>query len=183
MKKSLTFLAIVLVAVVSQAATLTWKSGTFYLKNGAKAGATGAPAVTAYFILTDAANVASFNADNYIADNVDPSSGFKGSYDKTVTANALGANWSNQGNYNAGDSQGMIMLFTYQLDGQYYAYATAATGTIGADGKSGNVNNMASAIGTASAAQSAGWTAVPEPTAIALIALGLAAFGLKRKIA
>jgi hypothetical protein len=191
MKKMMTLLAVVLAAGITQAAAISWNSGTMYMPTSAADGTWNtaggsayrvpggaASPVTAYFFILSAEDYAAVNIDTISAQMKAGTYNLDGA-DNTAkpTAGPRAANWTNQGNY-APETSG-YMLAIYTLDatdasfGQEWFMVAIATGTIPQSGADVTVQNMASNIGE--------WTPVPEPTSMALLALGVAALGLRRK--
>ena len=176
MKKALAIVAVALVAIASQAASVKWTAN----KIGASSEGSDISTYTAYFFIT--ANTQGgtvFDKAKVEADiTAGKFTGANGTYTQKATVNKLKSlSGTYDGGWANGDSvTGFIVIFDSAdtTSGNAIITGTATTSFTSASGA------PSMAFG---AQNNATWTPVPEPCTVALVALGLAAFGLKRRVA
>ena len=191
MKKSIAFIAVALVAGVTQAATIKWTANNIKMDGTAVSGgiaylvmASGSsgPGTTGYTAYT-AASLATAIKSGSIA----------GAVAETKTGNSGQINKAGIGDFGNGGTSNPdnIKVFFVVFDGDSIATSTKYT-IVGADNpftrtfesSTGEQTTGFGNVSTGGAGYTMDtWTPVPEPTSIALLAIGLAALGLKRKVA
>ena len=183
MKKILAFLAVAVLATASQAVTYSWASGTINSSDAKAPSTTAANPVTGYVFYVDATTwngdidaTAFFNDDGTQKSTLPTGATLAGS--KTSAGNGM----ANVSTDVTGTQANPTYAFVFYVDpngagGKAEYIATKASAYVDGLGKVSASPSQNLGVGTFSPV-----AAVPEPTTIALLALGLAAFGLKRKV-
>ena len=189
MKKLMIAAAIVCAAVLSQAATFQWKSGTSVqgadpTKNGAFNGtalANGAYTMYVWDNLTAKEyNDLDITSDSFYSTWIAKKDTAIGG--GVPGAKTLGTTAKHDGVGN-GETYYAAVLFTYtDGDGKDWYIANKATGTTDSAGAGKTISNLAKNIGGDAGTAITGWTAVaPEPTSGLLLLLGVAGLALRRR--
>jgi hypothetical protein len=171
MKKTTLILAAMLVAGMTQAAAVSWNTGKIYTPNedgsfGGEINATsGAYLATVYFF-----------ADNGGIQGAEIE-GLGGVTDTTSTALGDAFNGTTTGyDFTPGGTYwAQVYVTSLPESGTYYTMTSTMVQLTIPDTGNGNVNF------TTAGAMPSQWTVVPEPTSMALLALGVATIGLRRK--
>ena len=182
MKKLMIALATVAMAVVANAAAVSWSSGTISLPGG---GTAAKGDVSAYLFLIDSTTYTALTANTTgtaMSDAVYSAYGSSlASADATATSSKKGAaNMDTGADYSANTTLYGAILYTTTVGTDTYYMGNVATafveGTADID-----VSGLAEALSGTSTATAWSTAAVPEPTSGLLLLLGMAGLALKRK--
>ena len=184
MKKLMIAMVAIGMAVVANAASVMWQSGTV-LEPG---GATANKSVTAYLWVVDAATYDTYAANatgKAMSDAIYAAYGSQtgDAYASATTTKKGLANLTDDSkSYGAGDSAYGVILYTYGTgdDLQYMGNVGKVTLESAMDASSGYMSQTL--LGSTTAAATAWSTAaVPEPTSGLLMLLGMAGLALRRR--
>lgn len=172
MKKMMMTIAIALVAVAVNAGTVTWSSTG--LKNALPGGAFDTTALSGAvaYLFVGTPNVGAITTA--IENDTFTGAGNLATAFTTTSGSILKTGIGSYVNQNV--TLYMVVFDAATIAGaNYFMVSSAITKSFGASGN--NTYTFTTAGGTLPSS----WTAVPEPTSMALLALGVAAVGLRRK--
>ena len=194
MKKILSFLAVAIIAAASQAATITWSSGTMYTAKddtGAWSTDRAKGSVTAVYLIVDQSTYNSYagKAEDIYKDWSTLEGKATRKSDAITSGNNGQAKWEDDkggaGYVKADGTIYALALYTYThaTYGDFYIAGAGSAYVNDLGEVEGAYGGLASSVGSWSAVPSSTPDPIPEPTTVALLAIGLAAVGLKRKVA
>ena len=183
MKKLLTIAVIAIAAITTHAATLNWGGFVMNELDGAQTAQAGT--VLALYQLSGSATAADVTGYDASTGAVTMGNGTTATLAASheMTADEAAA-WQYQGTYERADADGGVngtwLTLIYDPSTPDGAGAIVSTVSGIADNTgSGDIVDQSWSLGASMSIP----VAVPEPCSVALLALGLAAFGLKRKVA
>lgn len=194
MKKVILAVAVIGVALATQAASVSWTSAKLFTASGETGGFSSTAikaAATGYLFMLTSGEYDSFLADYTANGNM------KTVYDAykdslgSATGTAKTANRTSVANIeteaNVGDTVYGAIIYTYHdaAFGKDFYIANIATGTVGAESGLTLANLGTHFFGDAAGTPTGGWQGVagdiPEPTSGLLLLLGMAGLALRRK--
>ena len=183
MKKLMIALAVAALAVIGNAASVNWQSGTVLDPNGAVANKT----VTAYLWVIDATTYDTLAANTTgaaMSDAVYAAYGSKtgDAYATTTTTKKGLANLTDDSKaYGAGDSAYAAILYTYGSGDDIQFMGNVGKVTLESAMDTDSLGMSLNLLGTSSTPTAWSTAAVPEPTSGLLLLLGMAGLALKHK--
>lgn len=190
MKRIILAVAVIGVALVAQAASVSWGSSKLFTASGETGGFSSTAindAAKGYLFMLTSDQYDSFLADYTANGNM------KTVYDAYKDSLGLATGTATTGKRtsvanvkteaNVGDTVYGAIIYTYHdatLDKDFYI-ANIATGTVGAESGLTLSNLGTHFLGASAGTPTGGWQPVPEPTSGLLLLLGMAGLALRRK--